>query len=212
MTDANFTEGKDDYAISVRAVSEESGKSSSYSNALTVRYATMADTLDYQAGMVTWEHVITAARYGIKVNDGEMQYVDAGTNALSVTLTQAGENTIEVCYYDKKGVVSESVAINVYAYEIDFEEAGGNTIHKIYKAIGDPLNLPASEQPGYDFGGWYNVPGGANSNGTKFNNDSVIKGNTLLYAYWKAKSYNVTFAVNDKEAFDVVFEAAKSAK
>jgi len=165
LTSEHYTAGQDMCAISVSAVGDTEETSSHYSEAVTVRFASMADTLAYANGTVAWEYVINAARYAVKVNGGEEIIVAANANRAPITLTQAGVNVIEVCYYDKDGNASNWVQTTVFAYAIEFDVQGGYAIETQYKAKGDSYELPKASAIGYDFSGWYNIPGGADENG-----------------------------------------------
>lgn len=180
--------------ISVQAVGANDSETSLYSDPIVVSYNKMSDTLSYGNGEVSWKYVVGAARYGITVNGGSEKTVDAGANKTAVTLTQAGANEIVVYYYDDAGNRSEEAKITVYAYSVTFDVRGGTAVETLYKAIGDPMTLPTSTQEGYDFGGWYNVPGGPKSNGAEYT-DKVFgeSGDIILYAYWEPKAYTVTF-------------------
>lgn len=180
--------------ISVQAVGASEEETSLYSDPIAVSYDTMSDTLSYGNGEVSWKYVVGAARYGITVNGGSETIVEAGSNKAAVTLTREGANEIVVCYYDDAGNRSQEAKITVYAYSVTFDVRGGTEVETLYKAIGDPMTLPTSAQEGYDFGGWYNVPGGPKSNGAEYT-DKVFResGDIVLYAYWKPKAYTVTF-------------------
>lgn len=180
--------------ISVQAVGASEEETSLYSDPIAVSYDTMSDTLSYGNGEVSWKYVVGAARYGITVNGGSETIVEAGSNKAAVTLTREGANEIVVCYYDDAGNRSQEAKITAYAYSVTFDVRGGTEVGTLYKAIGDPMTLPTSTQEGYDFGGWYNVPGGPKSNGAEYT-DKVFResGDIVLYAYWKPKAYTVTF-------------------
>ncbi len=201
--------------ISVQAVGANDSETSLYSDPIVVSYNTMSDTLSYGNGEVSWKYVVGAARYGITVNGGSEKTVDAGANKAAVTLTQAGANEIVVYYYyDDAGNRSEEAKITVYAYSVTFDVRGGTAVETLYKAIGDPMTLPTSTQEGYDFGGWYNVPGGPKGNGAEYT-DKVFgeSGDIILYAYWEPKAYTVTFDCGgegtvDQETFTVYYNRA----
>ena len=199
LTSEHYTAGQDTCAISVSAVGETEATSSHYSETVTVRFASMANTLAYANGTVAWEYVVNAARYAVKVNGGEETIVAANANRAPVVLTKAGINLIEVCYYDKDGNASNWVQTTVFAYAIEFDVQGGYAINTQYKAKGDSYELPNASAIGYDFGGWYNIPGGADDNGEKYASNGVFEGDSdmVVYAYWTPKAYEVTFVVDD---------------
>lgn len=198
LTSEHYTEGQDVCEISVSAVGATVETSSHYSETVVVRFASMADTLKYANGTVVWDFVVNADRYAVKVNGGAERTVAANVNLAPVTLTQAGWNTISVCYYDKDNNPSNWVDIEVYAYAIEFDVQGGYAIDTQYKAKGDSYELPAARAIGYDFGGWYNIPGGADENGEVLKGGVYEKdGDMVVYAYWIPKEYEVTFVVDD---------------
>ena len=90
--------------------------------------------------------------------------------------------------------VSEWVGVNVFVYTVSLDSRGGSAVTDVYKALGDKMNLPEPETEGGDFAGWYNVPGGAESNGSPYVDDVFVgNGDLYLYAYYTPKKYTVSF-------------------
>ena len=178
------------YVISVTAVG---GVNSLASDELDARYYAMGRSLTYSAGKVFWNPAIMVSEFNIKVNGINVKTVEAGDSFAEVTLTRAGINTITVSFND--GAYSGEASIEVFAFRVTLDVRGGDSIENatLYKAVGDPMVLPETEFDGYEFAGWYNVPGGAESNGEKYG-DEFFAGNadTVLYAYWYPREYTVT--------------------
>lgn len=187
-----------DYVINLRARGAQ-GASSSWSDGIDVRYFSLYNSLEYSASVVSWRHVIGALYYQVSVNNGAPIEVRDGANFSEITLTKAGNNTISVRYFDSDTrTFSPTVTITVYAYTIQFDARGGGELDRLYKALGDKLELPKGERDGYTFSGWYNAPGGPQGNATRYDNGYFNNvGDIVLYAYWKAEHYEIIFNYGD---------------
>lgn len=186
----DYVEGTE-YSITVRAMSE-GGAASLWSDEVVARYYQMSSEVSYAKGVLSWAPVVGAMNYEIQVNDGEIITV-SGVSSSPVVLTKEGVNTLKVRFADGK-LRSDWETVEVYAHAITFNTLGGSEIIVQYKAVGDPMTLPAPTKTGYDFYAWYNVPGGAASNG-KIYADTVFagSGSMALYAQYTAKQFDVDF-------------------
>ena len=180
-----------DYAITVRAVGELT--SSLPTDVLVARYYELNEKVTYANGKLTWSPVLGADYYELQVNDGEIVKVEGGVFSSSVVLNKSGENTVKVRFVDGKSA-SEWASTTVVAHKITFDTLGGNTVDAQYKAVGDPMELPEAAKPGYTFADWYNVPGGAASNGQAYT-DAFFgeSGSVVLYAYYRANKYEISY-------------------
>lgn len=182
------------YQVSVRALGASEAENSLWSDAEDVCYQDMADSLSYEAGVVSWDHVIGADSYEVRVNGGEAVSVDGGLNYAKISLTQAGYNTVEVRYLKEGVVSSEWKKLEVYAYAVTFDTNGGSAVATQFKAYGDPYDeIDAPELEGYDFDAWYTTPGGPATNGARYEDETFTEsGELVLYAHYVAKTYTVT--------------------
>lgn len=178
--------------VSVKAIAATAEANSAYSDGTTVRFSTMSDSLVYENGEVRWEPVLNTSGFGVQVNGGEEIKVDASATKAAVVLTKAGLNTIKVRCYSEAGNASEWVDVEVYAYEVAFDVAGGAAVEPQYKAQGDTIVMPETELLGYNLAGWYNTPNG--TDGAKYDNE-IVQGDAdlVLYAHWAAQKFVVTF-------------------
>lgn len=191
----SLTEG-DEYSVSVRANAAQAANNSVWSG-LDARYLQLAASLKYGENKLSWNSVIGAHMYEVRVN-GETQ-ARVTDSHIKLVLNKSGINTVSVRYFDNRSW-SEFVSIDVTAYMVMLDSRVGD-VSVIYAAVGDKLELPDPEKPGYEFAGWYNVYGGAARNGAKYE-DIVFSDNCdiTLYADWTAKKYEVTlFDANDNE-------------
>lgn len=191
----SLTEG-DEYSVSVRANAAQAANNSVWSG-LDARYLQLAASLKYGENKLSWNSVIGAQMYEVRVN-GETQ-ARVTNSHIKLVLNKSGINTVSVRYFDNRGW-SEFVSMDVTAYMVMLDSRVGD-VSVIYAAVGDKLELPDPEKPGYEFAGWYNVYGGAARNGAKYE-DIVFSDNCdiTLYADWTAKKYEVTlFDANDNE-------------
>lgn len=192
----SLTEG-DIYSVSVRANAAQAANNSVWSDELDARYLQLAASLKYGENKLSWDSVIGAQMYEVRVN-GETQ-AKVTDSHIKLVLNKSGINTVSVRYFDNRGW-SEFVSMDVTAYMVMLDSRVGD-VSVIYAAVGDKLELPDPEKPGYEFAGWYNVYGGAARNGAKYE-DIVFSDNCdiTLYADWTAKKYEVTlFDANDNE-------------
>lgn len=192
----SLTEG-DECSVSVRANAAQAANNSVWSDELDARYLQLAASLKYGENKLSWNSVIGAQMYEVRVN-GETQ-AKVTDSHIKLVLNKSGINTVSVRYFDNRGW-SEFVSMDVTAYMVMLDSRVGD-VSVIYAAVGDKLELPDPEKPGYEFAGWYNVYGGAARNGAKYE-DIVFSDNCdiTLYADWTAKKYEVTlFDANDNE-------------
>ena len=183
-----------DFSVSVRA--DGDGVHSLWSDAQTLRLLEMTGKLTYSGGVLSWNPVVGATYYEVQVNNGEPVRIENGDVSADVRLTQAGNNTLSVRFGDDTAVY-DGLTTTVYAYEIAFDARGGSAVESLYVAYGDPVELPAMERPGYVFGDWYTVPGGAGVNGAQYTDTTFAEGgNIVLYAYWIPVPSTVTFVAD----------------
>lgn len=187
----------DECSVSVRANAAQAANNSVWSDELDARYLQLAASLKYGENKLSWNSVIGAQMYEVRVN-GETQ-AKVTDSHIKLVLNKSGINTVSVRYFDNRGW-SEFVSMDVTAYMVMLDSRVGD-VSVIYAAVGDKLELPDPEKRGYEFAGWYNVYGGAARNGAKYE-DIVFSDNCdiTLYADWTAKKYEVTlFDANDNE-------------
>ena len=179
-----------DYALTVRALG---ATNSLVSDVLVARYYELNPKVSYVNGKLSWTPVIGAQYYEIQVNDGEIVKVEGGAYSAPATLNKKGENLVKVRFVDGKNV-SEWATTTVIAHSVIFDALGGKPVDTQFKAIGDPITLPTTEKAGYDFIAWYNVPGGASSNGAAYNDEIFAEnGDIVLYGCYSAKKYEITY-------------------
>lgn len=192
-TDTTWKEAED-YQMTIRAIG--SSAQSLWSDVVDMRYYALYSTIVYSQNTVSWRHVIGATRYEVRVNGGAAFAIKDGSNYAEVTLTQSGYNTIEVRFYDEE--YSDWVSVQVYAYEITFDSREGESVDSVYVAFGDVITLSEATRAGYDFSGWYTTPGGAAGNAAQYEGGVYAEnGDTVLYAYWTPKSYELTLNYGD---------------
>ena len=192
--DVAFAEGSD-YTVTLKVV----GANASAEKSVTVRYHEMKADLEYKAGKLTWTPVLGADLYEVQVENGEILTVTGDSFCKFDTLAKAGENTLRVRF--KSGTfTSEWTEISVTAYAVTLDSRGGTATSALYKAVGDPMTLPAPGKDGYVFVAWYNVPGGAESNGRRYVDPYFAEsGEIVLYAYYTPKTYTLSLSAGDDE-------------
>lgn len=186
----SYLSGSNDYEVSVRSLAGASGANSLYSNALSLSFGKISNA-KYAANIVSWNYVVGATKYLVKVNDGEA--VETSTNNAEVVLTKGGNNTVSVSYVDQSGKQSAWTDVNVTAYTMSFNSKGGKEADSLYLATGDKVVLPQTEKDGYSFIGWYDADS-VRYTDEKFAGTQDIK----LYAYWTGEEYTVTYEVGSE--------------
>ncbi len=185
-----YDESVASYTIKVRAKNVGSVQASLWSADYVVRSGEMGE-LRYAAGKLTWDAVFGVSEYKVKINEGEPQAV-ADNTEYTVTFTQSGKNTLFVCAVNKDGTDSAWKSVDVDVYEIKFDSQSGAEIKEsLFKAKGDPLELPQTSLLGYTFSGWYTQANGEGEpfEGPTFNDEY----DRTVYAKWTANQYKVTF-------------------
>lgn len=199
--DVDWKKGSD-YSIGVRAY--QGAAASVWSDALEARYLEMTSALAYNKNTVSWQYVIGAKGYEVRVNGGSVVNVAGGANSARVTLTKSGENKIEVrCYNDND--TSGWAEMTVTAYALTFDSRGGQIVPgtnaTVYYAVGDEIAFPNVDEilkDGYTLGEFYNTPTGPDGNGLRFTEKSFsAPGDMVLYASWVPKTYKITLDYNN---------------
>lgn len=189
------------YEITVKAEVETNGQvtnESVWADPVEVFYKMLTDKLSYKAGVVSWEPVIGAIGYEIRVNDGPITTIDNGDSFVEIELTKEGTNTVYVRYLDNKAPGPWTIYEINNAKEIIFDSRGGSAVPEQYKVKGDPIELPVPTREGYDFVGWYNTPKGPESNGAKYESDTFTgDAEMVLYAYWKPATFKLDYVVGN---------------
>ena len=185
------------YVITLQATGAD-GAASLWSDNLDVRYLAMATSINYKAGVLSWNYVVGATAYEVRVNESETTTVlDDGTNYAEITFTKAGENKLEVRFYDGE-TASAWVSTTVTAYAVEFDTmVSGTTFATQYKATGDPtdsFNGSALQKLGYTFYGWYKTNKVGAGNAALYT-DAFFKGtaDTKLYADYTPNTYTLTY-------------------
>lgn len=192
--------GKGVNVLRVRALPAENSqnKASLYSDAYSVGSETViAASLGFENGVLSWAPVFGADGYTVTVN-GKQATVSANSYDATANL-RAGENVFTVKYNDAAGT-SNTVEYRVFLYTVTVTDSGNATkpLTTLYKRAGDTITLTHGEKLGYVFDGWYNVPGGAEANGAKYEADRFEGGSDLyLYAYYAPKTVTVTLKLPD---------------
>ncbi len=151
------------------------------------------DGISYFGNTLSWNHVLGADFYEIRINNGEITRVENGVPKIKISLSVAGVNVIEVRFADVD-FRSEWASISVHASSVTFDTLGGGSVNTVYYAPGDEISLPVAERTGYDFVSWYNVPGGPEALGKEITG-GIFKGtdNVVLYAHYTPKKYEITY-------------------
>ncbi len=184
--------GAGTFNVSVQAVGATEDANSYYSDVLQVNYKIL-ENVNYAAGKLTWSSVGGASKYVVTVNGKEQSTPAVSATSAAVTLTQSGDNMIGFSAYDMSGKLIGQEILTVKANKVTFDEQGGKAVKDVYLAVGDPFAFETSSQDGFDFAGWYNVPGGPKVNGAKYVDGAAFQGgDTYIYAYWAPKAYTVT--------------------
>lgn len=197
------------YDVCVKANGD--GVESLWSDAFQVTYLAMVGTPEYAKNTLSWNAVLGAEGYEVKVNDGEWTAVD-GTQA-TVTLTKAGANQLFVRFV-AENFLSEAVEKEVFAYTITFDSRLGEGVDEMYLAVGDGYVLPSANRSGYTFEAWYSSPSVGSGNGTKYAQEGTLEKaySFVLYAGWTANEYAIVYKYENGQSADgsdtATFDAA----
>lgn len=182
------------FRVAVKAKFENG--ESLFSDDIDLRYYAMDRSLKYGKGVLSWTYALGATEYEIKVNNGDS--IKSEDNSYEVNLTRAGENLLEVRAIYGTDADTEYATYTVYAYKLTFDAQQGAPVNAVYRAVGDPMDLPVTERDGYDFVGWFNSASAVGVNG-KMYDDEYFYGNAdyVLYAGWAPKTYNANLNAGD---------------
>ncbi|HBF14798.1 MAG TPA: hypothetical protein DDW30_03780, partial [Clostridiales bacterium] len=194
LADAAFFAEGSDYTLTLKVT----GASGSAEKVLTVRYNAMNPLLTYSQGILRWSPVVGAVTYEVQMNGVTVATIDSGDCFYRVNrFSKSGENTVRVRF--NNGVYdSEWAELTVVAHKVTLDGRGGNAVESLYKAVGDPIDLPSMTKNGYNFSAWYNLPNGAESNGRRYSDVYFVEsGETVLYAYYTPKAFTIHYNTGD---------------
>ena len=195
IKELNSTDPKgQDYSVSVKTKYENC--ESLWSDALDVRYYALDKSLTYDRGVLSWNYVVGATEYEVTVNGKAYKTAES---EYAVTLTQSGENTLTVRFITADGADDEIATYTVNAYKLTFDSQQGEKVDAVYRATGDPMNLPTELlRDGYDFVGWYNSASASGVYGKRYD-EEYFDGNSdiVLYAGWSPKTYTAQLDYNE---------------
>ena len=193
---SKFDTAKQTFDFQVKSVSDDPLKNSQFSKVIEFKYRTLTG-LSYNNSTVTWDPVINASKYGLKLNNGTE--IVLTSNSYQFEFTKSGLNTIAVCYYDSDDVRSPWTSISVTTYTLYFEPCIDEDLEitNKYYAVGDMVKLPSATSARYDLSGWYNLANGPLANGKEYADGFYMPANPLtLYAYWASKKFNALLDVD----------------
>ena len=188
---------ENNYKIALQATGAN-GAASLWSDELDVRYLAMATSISYDKGTLSWNHVVGATAYEVRVNESETTtMVEDGKNYAEITFTKSGDNKLEVRFYEGT-TASAWVATTVKAFAVEFDtKVADTTFATQYKATGDPTDSfdgSSLQKLGYTFYGWYKTDKVGAGNAPLYT-DAFFKGtaDTKLYADYTPNTYTLTY-------------------
>lgn len=197
--------------FTVRIKATVNGVDSFWSDELTFNCLVMDNAPEYKNGTLYWNPVFGADGYEICVNGDENNLLKVGGSATStkVTLAVKGKNAFKMRFTYGENKSEWTNETEVTAYAVEFESNGGTEVSEMLIAGDDNVTLPGSIRKGYDFVGWYD----AKENGKKYDEKTFTdKKDLVLYAYWEARKYEVTFEYGeygsgDESSLEVTYDS-----
>ena len=200
--DEYATAGNVAYDVQIQAVAKDAVNNSEYSDVMSVVYGIMGTQMSYGNGMISWQPVVGASSYNVSVNNGTAIVVDGGQSSAAITLT-ANTNKIVVEAFNGDEVSMGEAILTVAAKTVYFDTLGGKEVKPMYKAAGDPMILPEAELTGYEFAGWYNIPGGPAANASQYTDATFqASANLVLFAHYTPMPFQVTLVVGAGESVE----------
>ena len=178
--------------FTVRVMATVNGVDSLWSDELTFNCLVLDKAPEYKNGSLYWEPVFGADGYEVCVNGDESNLITLKDSATSVkvNLANEGQNTFKMRFSYGENKSEWTNETSVTAYGVEFVSNGGTDVSKMLIAENDSVTLPGTMKRGYNFVGWYD----AKENGKKYDKKTFTDNCELvLYAYWEAKKYEVTF-------------------
>lgn len=178
--------------FTVRVMATVNGVDSLWSDELTFNCLVLDKAPEYKNGSLYWEPVFGADGYEVCVNGDESNLITLKDSATSVkvNLANEGQNTFKMRFSYGENKSEWTNETSVTAYGVEFVSNGGTDVSRMLIAENDSVTLPGTMKRGYNFVGWYD----AKENGKKYDKKTFTDNCELvLYAYWEAKKYEVTF-------------------
>ncbi len=177
-----------EFKVSVQAVAQDAKNNSLYSLVVTVNLDGVNE-ISFANGVISWNSVPFIVKYAVKVDDGEVFYVE---NDNQVThQIPSGKHNIYVAAVREDGNQDEFYQYSVEVYALILNTCGGVELENLYFVKGDTIpTLPTPTYKGYEFIGWYDVENGATNSGNLF--DSTIFDQSTdveIFACWNGLEY-----------------------
>lgn len=177
-----------EFKVSVQAVAQDIKNNSLYSSVATVTLDGVNE-ISFANGIISWNSVPFVAKYAVKVDDGEVFYVE-NNNQVTYQIP-SGKHTIYVAAVREDGNQDEFYQYSVEVYALILNTCGGDELESLYFVKGDTIpTLPTPTNKGYEFVGWYDVENGATSSGNLF--DAKIfdqNADIEIFACWNGLKY-----------------------
>lgn len=177
-----------EFKISVQAVAQDAKNNSLYSPVVTINLDGV-NTISYANGMIGWNSVPLIVKYAVKVDDGEVFYVE-NDNQVAYQIP-SGKHTIYVAAVKEDGSQDEFYQYSVEVYALVLNTCGGDELESLYFVKGDTIPvLPTPTYKGYEFVGWYDVENGATNSGNLFDAKTFDQDSDIeIFACWNGLKY-----------------------
>lgn len=191
-----LVDGVETYEVTVQATAENAADASPVSATVAVNYKSFSD-VTYREGYLYWSPVLDADKYYVRVGDGAETMIPATEVSAPISFTESGTIKLYVSYESESGERSDWVSTTVEVYEIELDVRGGKAVSNLYKAYGDPIELPDTTRTGYTFAGWFLTPNSVESGKLYTSTRHDEQNDLVLYANWTANPYRVTLDPGD---------------
>lgn len=178
----------DEFVVSVQAVAADEKDNSLYSPKVLISKDGV-NTIEYKNGVISWNSVPFVGKYAVKVDDGEVIFVENNTQ-LDYKIA-SGKHNIYVTAVDSDGNYGEFFLYTVEVYALILNTTGGEELENLYFVKGDKIPmLPTPTFEGYDFLGWYDIENGATNSGNVFTAETFEADTDIeIFACWNGKEY-----------------------
>lgn len=197
----------ENYVVEIATVK---GSANSIAKKIDVSFIDIYKTIKYNAGEISWRHVVKVDHYEVYVND-VLVLGNFNGNSAKIEFNKSGANEIKVvAFIDAAGDEKYEATLTINTYKITLNANGGSFgsddeapeyYAEYYKAKGDMLSFDTPTRKNYEFDGWYLTPFGGKGNGARFDDTAFFNDSDLyLYADWRGSESTVDYEAGGNAA------------
>ena len=194
-------------SVQVQALATDAANNSAFTEGFAIDLEKV-NSIEFSAGVLSWSPVVGVNNYAVIVDNEEAVFTAGSSMKL---VLESGTHTLKVVAADAEGNydATKIKSLDVKVYNLIFDTNGAEILDNVAYVVGEAIELPTIEYPGYTFTGWYKEKGNYVTNeftDLYFENSADV----TIYAGWLGNDFTATldygvYGTGDITTVDVVF-------